>query len=782
MIRFITLVASVTVVLLLGGTTYDANAQNVPCSRTYTANADFDLGYLINVNHDSPNNNRLQLNDVVTPPPYVWVACSGRGTAVRIDVETGAILGEYWTSHASLGRSPSRTAVDQYGNVWIGNRNDADVGMGSVVKIGVVIGGERCNADGTLNPTGEYLKPPFQYCTAVDRNGDGLIRTSRGLGDKLAWSNAGGVDTDGGVETAEDECIILYVRTLGTNVQTVAVDANNDVWIGGYGNRVHEHLDGETGASLGSFSPGAGAFGGLIDGNGILWSASNIPGKLLRADVTAVTPTYSTINIGWYSCGLGIDGDGNIYTTTFTINSVVKLSPAGAYMGTISTYGANGDRGVAITPDDHIWVANSYGNNVSHLDETGSLIKVITVGTGPTGVAVDAHGKMWVTNTGSNSVSRIDPTLDDGKGDVDLTVNLGAGAAPFNYSNMTGAMVLGVTTWSGSWTFTQAGVDANTEWGTVSWNETVPEGTSIKVEARTGSNPWQDISSYNGIALCGTENALVGASLTVRVTLFGNPESDVSPVLEDLTIALCDDVDPVLTLNPDVAMWPPNRDYATFTAAGMVASVSDNCNTELTSADVYIISASSDEPENAIGNGDGNTVDDILIAEDCKSIMLRRERAGGLNGRVYTITLQVDDGNGNSTTADFQVQVTHDMAGNPAIDDGVASGYAVTSLCSGAAKRSGNVSAGPEVCTLEQNYPNPFNPTTSIRYSIAEADHVSLKVYDIFGREIAVLVDGPMRAGSHEVPFDGSSVASGTYVYILTTNGRTLLRRLSLVK
>ncbi len=858
MIRFLTLVASVTVLLLLGSATPDAFAQNVPCGKTYTVDADFDLGNLINVNHDSPNNNQLQLNDVTAPPPYIWVACSGRGTAVRIDVGTGAIIGEYMTAPVNRWRNPSRTTVDQYGNVWIGNRDEADGGLGSVVKIGVVIGGERCDADGTPNASGQYIKPPFQYCTAVDRNGDGLIRTSRGLGNYLPWNNASGVDHDGGVETADDECITLYVRTLGTNVRTIAVDANNDIWIGGFTNRRFQHLDGETGASLGDFNPGAGGYGGLIDRNGILWSASYTPGKLLRADVTVNPPMYATIDIGWFSYGLGIDGDGNIFNTTWNMNTVVKLSPAGAKLGEWSTDGGNGDRGVAITSDGHIWVANSYGNTVSHLSPAGVPIKFIPVGSTPTGVAVDAYGKVWVTNYGSNSASRIDPALDENKGAIDMTVDLGSGAAPYNYSDMTGAVALGATTWSGSWSITQSGVDANTEWGTVSWNETVPEGTSIKVEVRTGSNPWLDVTSLNGVPLCGTENAIIGASLNVRVTLFGDPENDISPVLSDLTIALCDntapvaDVDPlavvtgecaatitaaptatdycegtilgtttdpltytqqgtfyvtwtyddgngntstqsqtvtvddvtppVLTVNPDVAMWPPNHAYMNFTVASMVASVSDNCNTSLTAANVEIITVTSDEPENAIGDGDGNTVDDMVIALDCMSVMLRKERAGALNGRVYTITLQVEDGNGNSTTADFQVQVTHDMAGNPAIDDGLASGYAVTSLCSGAAKRSGNVSAGPEVCTLEQNYPNPFNPTTSIRYRIAEANHVSLKVYDIFGREIAVLVDGLITAGSYEVPFDGSGVASGTYVYILTTNGRTLQRTMSLMK
>jgi hypothetical protein len=502
----------------------------------------------------------------------------------------------------------------------------------------------------------------------------------------------------------------------------------------------------------------------------------------MRANVTADPITWSTIDVGLFSYGLGIVGSGNIYNTTWNGNTVVQIAPSGTKLNTWPT-GGSGNRGVAITSDGHIWVANSYSASVSHISPTGSLIKAIGVGTTPTGVAVDANGKVWVKNYGSNSTMRIDPAADEGKGAVDLTVDLGSGALPYNYSDMTGAVALGATTWTGSWSITQAGVDATTEWGTVSWNANVPTGTSIKVEARTGSNPWLDITASNGVPLCGTGSAIVGASLTVRVTLVGDAENDISPVLEDLTIALCDNAAPVLTLNPDLSMWPPNHEYATFTVANMVSAVSDNCNTSLTAADVKIVAVASDEYENAIGDGDGNTVNDIVIAGDCMIVMLRKERAGALNGRVYTITLQVDDGNGNSTTAYFHVQVTHNKAGAPAIDDGPANGYAVTSACSSApAKRSGHVSAGPEVCTLEQNYPNPFHPVTSIRYSIAEADHVSLKVYDIFGREVSVLVDAMMPAGSYEVPFDGSAVASGTYLYVLASNGRTMQRTMRLMK
>ena len=65
--------------------------------------------------------------------------------------------------------------------------------------------------------------------------------------------------------------------------------------------------------------------------------------------------------------------------------------------------------------------------------------------------------------------------------------------------------------------------------------------------------------------------------------------------------------------------------------------------------------------------------------------------------------------------------------------------------------------------SLSQNYPNPFNPATTITYSLPKSGTVSLKVYDIFGREVAILVNGMKTAGSHQELFDGHSLSSGIY-------------------
>jgi hypothetical protein len=127
---------------------------------------------------------------------------------------------------------------------------------------------------------------------------------------------------------------------------------------------------------------------------------------------------------------------------------------------------------------------------------------------------------------------------------------------------------------------------------------------------------------------------------------------------------------PVINLNGLLmTLWPPDHKYVTIKVADMVASVSDSCNTALSVSSVYISKVTSDEPEN-INSGDGNTLLDMVIANDCKSVNLRAERDGSKNGRVYTIYFKVNDGAGNVGTVTGKVTVPKSQGpGGGAIED-----------------------------------------------------------------------------------------------------------------
>jgi len=80
------------------------------------------------------------------------------------------------------------------------------------------------------------------------------------------------------------------------------------------------------------------------------------------------------------------------------------------------------------------------------------------------------------------------------------------------------------------------------------------------------------------------------------------------------------------------------------------------------------------------------------------------------------------------------------------------------------------------------NYPNPFNPVTVINYQLPVHSEVRLEVFDMLGRHVALLTNGVMEAGTHEVTFDASNLASGVYLYRLTAGQVVQTRQMVLVK
>ncbi|MDO8549941.1 MAG: family 10 glycosylhydrolase [Ignavibacteria bacterium] len=88
----------------------------------------------------------------------------------------------------------------------------------------------------------------------------------------------------------------------------------------------------------------------------------------------------------------------------------------------------------------------------------------------------------------------------------------------------------------------------------------------------------------------------------------------------------------------------------------------------------------------------------------------------------------------------------------------------------------------PQRYGLEQNYPNPFNPTTTIKFSLPHAGYAKLKVYNLLGQEIAVLLNDYRNAGYHEIFFDASQLASGIYIYRLITDNFTSSKKMILLR
>jgi hypothetical protein len=115
----------------------------------------------------------------------------------------------------------------------------------------------------------------------------------------------------------------------------------------------------------------------------------------------------------------------------------------------------------------------------------------------------------------------------------------------------------------------------------------------------------------------------------------------------------------------------------TFNLSDCVSAISDNCSQSI-DPDVagQILSVYSDEPEDATGNGDGATLEDIVILGNSQ-VQIRAEREGTGNGRVYGITFAIPDNAGNSAEAVCTIGVPHDQSGAAPVDDGPTAGYTV---------------------------------------------------------------------------------------------------------
>ena len=169
----------------------------------------------------------------------------------------------------------------------------------------------------------------------------------------------------------------------------------------------------------------------------------------------------------------------------------------------------------------------------------------------------------------------------------------------------------------------------------------------------------------------GANGSIVSNTATISSATF-DPEQSNNTSTRATTVS---NPAPIITLKAPISLWPPNHQYQTVTVAQMIQSVSDNCPISIN--DVVIEMVASDEPDE--GLGDGDTINDIVIGADCRSVQLRRERAGTGDGRVYTVTLRLKDSGGAVTRAEFVVGVPHSQEGVPAVKGATA--FTVMSVC-----------------------------------------------------------------------------------------------------
>lgn len=267
----------------------------------------------------------------------------------------------------------------------------------------------------------------------------------------------------------------------------------------------------------------------------------------------------------------------------------------------------------------------------------------------------------------------------------------------------------------------------------------------------------------------------IGANV-VTLTVMDYSGNDASAMD---TVFVMDSIPPQLTVTTDtILLWPPNHKYEDFTISDFVVSVWDNCS-NLTMDDVNFTRATSDEPEN--GTGDGNTIDDIVISNECQNISVRKERQGSENGRVYTIYLTLVDENDLADSAVCYVFVPHNQ-GSMTIDDGPV--YEVIGDCNNYTAISefgeDHTHTNEEILT---SFPNPFSKSTNIKFYLSEGQNVELEVYNIQGKLVSVLSDGFLPEGDHSFNWNGLNVSGqkiddGIYLIRFVTSEKVQLSRI----
>jgi uncharacterized repeat protein (TIGR01451 family) len=418
----------------------------------------------------------------------------------------------------------------------------------------------------------------------------------------------------------------------------------------------------------------------------------------------------TVVGLGTYTITLtATDGAGNstAATTTFTVND--DTAPTIAAPTGVTVYTGSSATSCSVVVSDATLGTATASDNCSGIGAitrsgvpSGNAFPV-----GTTTVTYSVTDGAGHTSSAGQTVTVVDNTAPTITAPANVTVGTGPGAT--SCSTIISDAQLGNATANDncSVTVTRSGIPAGNDFPkgtttvtytatdgagntatatqTVTVNDTTPPVITVSganpmtVECHTsftdpGATANDNCSGSVAVTSSGTVNVDTPGTYTLTYTA---KDADNNTATATRTVNVVDTTPPVITTNGQtLSMWPPNHKYQTFLVTNFVTGVSDSCNTTLGLSSVVIEKVTSDEIEN--GNGDGNTLNDILVAANCKSVQLRSEREGNGNGRIYTITFKVTDASGNVGRATAKVIVPVN-AGATVVDSGVH--YTVNGSC-----------------------------------------------------------------------------------------------------
>lgn len=444
---------------------------------------------------------------------YLWIANTGENTVSKIDVDTGKEVARYSCvrdaaalglvpvplggfngsgSSSNCGNCPSRTAIDFHGDAFVANR--------------------------AFNKQGSVTKYANDAADCVDRNNDGVIQTS------IDKNGDGMIDPSDPEEffAENDECILWTVKAGGANgvPRALAIDAggpdgeNGNLWVGLFNAKKVIKLSGNTGApildagqpvevALSKDGREAHPYGAAIDSAQHVWLVTLDDGYLARVD----SLTHTLVDIyeipengakGSHGYGVAVDVQQRVWLGGWNAHDVKAYLPGSGEWKLGPDVGET-TRGIAIDAGGDVWFAKTSGEvgRVSGDDvvANGTAAQVTTYvvpdlgapqpqGINSTiGVGIDRNGACWVVSR-NDGIAKGAATRIRAADDIQ---SFPTGRNPYTYSDFTGYGLLTVVRPQGWFRVPIEGCpssDAKTVWKTLTWLESEPPGTSIRLKVR----------------------------------------------------------------------------------------------------------------------------------------------------------------------------------------------------------------------------------------------------------------------------------------------------------
>jgi streptogramin lyase len=444
--------------------------------RTWESADDWRGGELEGIDDDALGEG-LRLGQARFSFPDLWIANSQDNTVTRINTnDPVSVVGTY-----GVGLSPSRTAVDFNGDVWVANR--------------------------AFNAQGTVTKIASEGCTGA-------------------------------------ECVLFQVNIGANNAlpRGLAIDRDGFAWVGTFnGNRLYR-LHPDDGRIVQEVDTGLNIYGLAIDTEGIIWIATIGNQGIGAFDTTTNTLIGNWRPSGCSApYGIAVDGDGNVWFGNWSCQNVGRLNRDRfnardfdvSRLFTMLTPGGNfrDNRGAAVDGDGAIYFTSSRDNRLAkYIPRESRFEWTVTTCSRPIGVGIANDGNIWVNCFDSNNAQRFQP-------DGTSLGTIAVGRQPYSYSDMTGFQLRNFTAPRGLWRGTFDCGRPSCGFDELVWTAILPPGTGASARARTSLDnaTWSAWSTSAAASPANIRDLPAGRYCQVELTLTTN-QNEITPTVTDVQV------------------------------------------------------------------------------------------------------------------------------------------------------------------------------------------------------------------------------------------------------